>query len=146
MNIKKRINGRGFTLIELLAVIIVLAIIMIFAIPAVLNTSNSAQQKSFQLYAERILSKATEYVETQKMLNGTIVSKITDTQLQLNSSGYKYCVVYNNTTDTSNSNTYTLTLYITNGNYCYSGVTSDNVSEPTKTGCPAINVGYTNCD
>ena len=96
MNIKKRINSKGFTLIELLAVIIVLAIIMIFAIPAVLNTSNSAQQKSFQLYSERILSKATEYVETQKMLNGTISSKITDTELQLNSSGYNYCVIYNN--------------------------------------------------
>ena len=143
---RKKMNNKGFTLIELLAVIIVLAIIMVFAVPAVLNTSNSAQQKSFQLYGERILSKATEYVETQKMLGGSIEAKITDSQLNLNSSGYKYCVTYDNTGNENDSNSYVLKLYITNGNYCYEGVSSDNVPAPTKKNCPTVSAGYTACN
>ena len=52
---KKR---NGFTLVELLAVIVVLALIMIIAIPSVLNTTNAAKKESFYLYAQSLESKA----------------------------------------------------------------------------------------
>lgn len=52
---KKR---NGFTLVELLAVIVVLALIMIIAIPSILNTTNAAKKESFYLYAQSLESKA----------------------------------------------------------------------------------------
>lgn len=63
----KKNNRKGFTLVELLAVIIVLALILVFAIPAVLDTSTRAQKKSFATYARRVLTLAQEYVEAQKL-------------------------------------------------------------------------------
>ena len=53
---------RGFTLVELLAVIVILAVIMIVAIPSVLDTLETAKQKSFLEYAEKISTKATEQI------------------------------------------------------------------------------------
>ena len=49
----KRIN-KGFTLVELLAVIVILAIIMIIAIPAVLNTMQTAQRKTFGEFIQKV--------------------------------------------------------------------------------------------
>ncbi len=49
---------KGFTLIELLAVIIILALIMVIAVPAVLETMRSAQKESLYLYAQSLQSKA----------------------------------------------------------------------------------------
>ncbi len=51
-------NNKGFTLIELLAVIIVLALIMVIAIPSILDTMNQARKESFYLYAQSLQSKA----------------------------------------------------------------------------------------
>ena len=63
----KENRRKGFTLIELLAVIIVLALILVFAIPAVLNTSEKAQKKSFATYGRRVLTLAEEYIEAKKL-------------------------------------------------------------------------------
>lgn len=63
----KKNNKKGFTLVELLAVIIVLALIMVFAVPSVLGTMNTARSKSLRLYAQRMVSKAEEYIQTQQM-------------------------------------------------------------------------------
>lgn len=60
---------RGFTLIELLAVIIVLAVIMVFAVPTILNSTNTAKKKSFQLYGEKMLDSAMQLYESEKMLD-----------------------------------------------------------------------------
>lgn len=53
-----RKNNKGFTLIELLAVIIILALIMVIAIPSILDTMNQARKESFYLYAQSLQSKA----------------------------------------------------------------------------------------
>ena len=47
-------KNKGFTLVELLAVIVILAIIMIIAIPAVLQTMQSARQKTFKEYVTKV--------------------------------------------------------------------------------------------
>ena len=53
----------GFTLVELLAVIVVLALIMIIAIPAVLKTMTDSRRKLFIEYAGKVLIAAeTQYV------------------------------------------------------------------------------------
>lgn len=54
---KKR---NGFTLVELLAVIVILAIIMLIAIPNVLNTLTSARQKTFGEFVTKVYYKAQE--------------------------------------------------------------------------------------
>lgn len=53
----------GFTLVELLAVIVVLALIMIIAIPSVLKVMNSARRQSFALYVDKIVTAVqTQYL------------------------------------------------------------------------------------
>lgn len=52
----------GFTLVELLAVIVVLALIMVIAIPSVLDVMNQARRSSFVEYAQKAISNTlTEY-------------------------------------------------------------------------------------
>ena len=47
-NLIKKINNRkGFTLIELLAVIIILAILMLIAVPGILKTVNKSRVNTF---------------------------------------------------------------------------------------------------
>ena len=43
----KKLNTQGFTLVELLAVIIILAIVVGFTIPAILTTTKKAKAKAF---------------------------------------------------------------------------------------------------
>ena len=49
---------KGFTLIELLAVIIILAILMVVAVPNVLSTLNDAKKKTFVTQAQSIWKAA----------------------------------------------------------------------------------------
>ena len=52
----------GFTLVELLAVIVVLALIMVIAIPSVLDVMNQARRSSFVEYSQKVISNTlTEY-------------------------------------------------------------------------------------
>jgi len=50
----KKLNRKGFTLIELLAVIVLLAILMVVALPAVLDVLSTAPQKQFKNSADAI--------------------------------------------------------------------------------------------
>lgn len=51
-------NNAGFTLVELLAVIVVLAIIMIVAIPQVMDSLETAKANSFRVEARKLVSAA----------------------------------------------------------------------------------------
>ena len=66
--IKEKI--KGFTLVELLAVIVILAIIMLIAIPTVLNTLEIARKKAFMEYVDKTIGLA-----EQKYLEGTITGE-----------------------------------------------------------------------
>lgn len=48
----KKLNRKGFTLVELLAVIIILAVVVGFTIPAVLTTTQKAKERAFQNAAD----------------------------------------------------------------------------------------------
>ena len=65
-------TNKGFTLVELLAVIVILAIIMIIAIPAVLQTMQSARQKTFKEYVTKVYTAAqNSYLSDSTLGDGT---------------------------------------------------------------------------
>ena len=82
-------TNKGFTLVELLAVIVILAIIMIIAIPAVLETMQSAQKKSFTEYATKVSTEAQKvYLKDQLESNpGTCALYNIKKDLGLSSTG-----------------------------------------------------------
>ena len=152
---RKNIDKKGFTLIELLAVIVILAVIMVFAIPAVLDTSNNAQKKAIQMYAERVANKALEKAMSDQLLgSGTATTSATynlKTDLNLKDTGnYVGCAVMsktsNNVGDTSD---YEITVYLTDGRFCTptAGVTLANASTFTvqDSGCPTTTASFAAC-
>ena len=58
-------KGRGFTLVELLAVIVILAIILVIAIPKITDTIKNSKIASFESSAKTIAAQA----EKKKMEN-----------------------------------------------------------------------------
>ncbi len=65
-------NKKGFTLVELLAVIVVLAIIMIIAVPSVLNSMTDARRNSFAVYGEKLINGAQAQAQSTAMVNGEL--------------------------------------------------------------------------
>ena len=61
---------RGFTLIELLAVVIVLSIILLVAVPIVRNIRNKAKEKALYLSSERYLDAVELAIMQENMNNG----------------------------------------------------------------------------
>lgn len=74
-------NKKGFTLVELLAVIVVLAIIMIIAVPSVLNSMTDARRNSFAVYGEKLINSAQAQSQATAMVNGTIKKCYTVSEL-----------------------------------------------------------------
>ena len=58
MSMKKRINNKGFTLIELLAVIVILGILMMMAIPAVTKYIENSRKDAFYQTAKSYIEAA----------------------------------------------------------------------------------------
>ena len=82
-------NKKGFTLVELLAVIVILAIILVIAVPQIMNTIDSARKSSLLSSARMIASSAeTEYSVKQTL--GEATSSITCATLvpDLNTTDY----------------------------------------------------------
>ena len=90
-------NNKGCTFVELLAVIVILAIIMIIAIPAVLNTMDSARRKSFIEFANKTVLKAEEKYMLRGFdglpVNGVIVYDIVNDLDISNTGDYKGYVI-----------------------------------------------------
>lgn len=66
---KYKLNRSGFTLIELLAVIVILAILMLLATPAVLNIMNNARVNSFATEAQEFINAAKTKYATDSINN-----------------------------------------------------------------------------
>ena len=63
----KKLNKKGFTLIELLAVIIILALLIAIAVPAVTRYLNSARESTFAVNANYAIKAVKEYVTIEGM-------------------------------------------------------------------------------
>ena len=100
----------GFTLVELLAVIVILAIILVIAVPKITDTIDNARKGSFESSIKMVAAQA----ETQKTVadtlegvtfdSGTAESKVTCTGKSwtgLNSTDYKACSYYIGTDGTA---------------------------------------------
>ena len=66
INIKSKNNKYGFTLVELLAVIAVLGLILIIAVPKITSTMDNSKKKTFELTAKSIArSVEQQYLENE---------------------------------------------------------------------------------
>ena len=74
----KRLNNKGFTLIELLAVIVILALIMVIAIPNVLNSINDSRVSAIHSKAKSIVSWYSDTLLSQQMMNKTDIITAAD--------------------------------------------------------------------
>lgn len=113
-------NKKGFTLVELLAVIVVLAIIMIIAVPSVLNSMTDARRNSFVVYAEKLINSAQAQAQATQMVNG-IPSKCYDIDELIDGAtgAYKGFVSFEKTGETE-----TYKVYLHDNNYVVAGITA----------------------
>ena len=78
----KKINSKGFTLVELLAVIVIMGILMMVAIPSVTRTIENSRKDTFVDIAKSYANAArTQWTADGLMCNsptGTVVSSATD--------------------------------------------------------------------
>jgi len=127
---------KGFTLIELLAVIIILAILMVVAVPNVLSTLNDAKEKTFVTQAQSIW-KAAE----QKFIIDSLTGEQKDcydlsSPLDLGSvsDSISYVVEMNIQTGKVTS----ITVLDTTQNFKASGITTNGITVAVETSNTAL--------
>lgn len=119
----KKTNKKGFTLIELLAVIVILALLVAVAIPAVTKYLNTSRKGVFADNAAAAISVvrndviANGITETEKKYDITEVNKLLEKKL--NKSPYsKPYSGFVNVKCTSNDGTCEYSIFLTDGENC----------------------------
>ena len=121
----KKTNKKGFTLIELLAVIVILALLVAVAIPAVTKYLNTARKGVFADDAAAAISTirnkviidsgitSTDGVYKLSQINAWLEKKIEKSPYgKANYSGYVKVV------PSDDGDTYSYSIYLTDGTYC----------------------------
>ena len=123
---KKLKNNKGFTLIELLAVIVILAILVAVAVPAVTRYLNTARKGTFASNAQAAISVTRNYVisegiTTPSTINLANINELLEKDLEKSPYGNDY-----------SANSY---VYVTfpNGEAAYSICLVDETDDTTPT-------------
>lgn len=107
-------DNKGFSLVELLAVIVILAIIGLIAIPIYNNIINDSKKSAFTDSAQILIRELENYVITNNSINYSNQVDITTLDLELNNhnltSGNFYL-----------DNNFITLVNITDGNFCANG-------------------------
>lgn len=104
----KKVNEKGFTLIELLAVIVILGIIMLIAIPSVSNIISNSRKNTFRSSAQTLISGARNMVLASsdgKPSAGDGWESVANTSLNANVKTGSYIIKVGNVKVESGSNT-----------------------------------------
>ena len=158
----RKMNNKGFTLIELLAVIVILAVLILLAMPQVMNLMEDARKNAFKTETQSILKSAENAFVTKTMSGEIKTLTISNTQyryLCMNLADFKteglmdkdfakngYTGIVEVFVPSSGTATYGIS--ISNGTYSFEYMTkdlltSDSVQPGTKTAvvnqCPAAN-------
>lgn len=57
-------NNKGFTLIELLAILVILGVITLVAVPSMITTNQNSKNKDYEEFKQTVINAAEVYVET----------------------------------------------------------------------------------
>ena len=85
-------KGRGFTLVELLAVIVILAIILVIAVPKITDTIKNSKKASFESSAKTIAAQAEKKKMEKEILEDTGSINCSDV-VKLNDTDYGNCSI-----------------------------------------------------
>ena len=125
---KKRLNNAGFTLIELLAVITIMGILMMVAIPAVSRTIENSRRDSFATVAQNYINAVRNAVLADELTcDGVNVSAVQSDKV--------YYLEINSSTASSNSKAQqTADLMESGGNSPWGGATVEGFVKWEKSG------------
>lgn len=118
-------NKKGFTLVELLAVIVVLAVIILIAMPSVMNSMAKARRNSFVIEANEII-KSAQTAYSEYLMNGGSGSNICVPYSVLKEAGYiekndnKYAGSVLIQTSETGASTYK--IWLSSGTYLIDGI------------------------
>ena len=84
-------NKKGFTLIELLAVIVILGVVLLLAVPSILDSINASKNSSYKILVDNIKTSAETYYQECEYGNLSDISKY----------GQYACTINNNTITTT---------------------------------------------
>lgn len=85
----KKINNKGFTLIEVLAVIVIIAVLGMIAVPSVLNTINKGKDTSYDILIDDVkiasqqLFEELEYTSNGNLYHYSVTEGKLDTNIQI---------------------------------------------------------------
>lgn len=88
-------NNKGYTLVELLAIIVVLGLILVIAVPSVQNIMEISRKNTFLADAQAIYRAANAEILEIIDDNGGIIDSSGENQLDLTSAeNYDYCIIF----------------------------------------------------
>lgn len=137
----KKINKKGFTLVELLAVIVILGVLLLIAVPSVTNIINNSKKKAFASAAKLMIENVESAASIEKATGSINVCyvNIADINLERGSKGTSpsgYIIV-----DADGKGT----IYYTDGTYRIAGKKLGEVDGKVEKGSATYNATGTKC-